>query len=53
MSEVVAGPGADIAELPVRLRARVAERLSSAHVPATIRIVPALGITATGKAGRQ
>lgn len=52
VANVVAAPGAHEADLPARLRAEVAARLSSAHAPASIKIVTQLSTTATGKAGR-
>ncbi len=50
---VVAAPDADRRSLPSRLRAYCAEHLSSAHVPATVRVVPSLTVADSGKAVRR
>lgn len=52
-ARVVPAVGADATELPARLRSELAEELSSAHVPASIKIVPSLDTSATGKVGRR
>ncbi|WP_219414385.1 AMP-binding protein [Pseudonocardia nigra] len=44
---------ADEQTLPTRLRSYCAERLSSAHVPAVVKIVPSLTLAGSGKAVRR
>lgn len=51
-AEVVPAPGAVAQGLPSRLRAAISDRLSSAHAPASIKVVDRLTTTTTGKAGR-
>ncbi|OMQ14619.1 hypothetical protein A7K94_0215315 [Modestobacter sp. VKM Ac-2676] len=53
VADVVPGPSADTKALPAQLRAEVAGRLSSAHVPASIKVVAEMVTTPTGKAGRR
>ncbi|MGY1749200.1 AMP-binding protein [Modestobacter sp. SYSU DS0511] len=53
VADVVPGPSADPKALPALLRAEVAGRLSSAHVPASIKVVAEMVTTPTGKAGRR
>jgi acyl-coenzyme A synthetase/AMP-(fatty) acid ligase len=52
-ADVVPGADADAARLPALLRAWTGQRLSSAHAPASIRLVTELSTSATGKAGRR
>lgn len=52
-ARVVPAADADASGLPARLRAELAEELSSAHVPASIQIVPALQTSTNGKLGRR
>jgi acyl-coenzyme A synthetase/AMP-(fatty) acid ligase len=52
-AKVVPVPGAEVSSLPARLRAYCAERLESAAVPASVAVVPALTLSATGKVGRR
>ena len=53
VADVVPAPAVDTRQLPATLRAMVAGRLSSVHVPASITVVPTMATTATGKAGRR
>ncbi len=52
-ADVVPADGADREGLSRALRAHVGELLSSAHVPASLRIVDALTTSVTGKATRR
>lgn len=53
VADVVPAAAVDTRRLPATLRAMVAGRLSSVHVPASIKVVPAMSTTTTGKAGRR
>jgi acyl-coenzyme A synthetase/AMP-(fatty) acid ligase len=52
VADVVVSPEASQEGLPARLRAHVASHLPSAHVPASVKVVPELATSVTGKAGR-
>jgi acyl-coenzyme A synthetase/AMP-(fatty) acid ligase len=52
VADVVVTPDALRENLSARLRAHVGAQLPSAHVPASVKIVPALSTSVTGKAGR-
>jgi acyl-coenzyme A synthetase/AMP-(fatty) acid ligase len=52
VADVVLTDDAPREALSARLRAHVAAQLSSAHVPASVKVVPELSTSATGKAGR-
>jgi acyl-coenzyme A synthetase/AMP-(fatty) acid ligase len=52
VADVVVAPDAPRENLSARLRAHVAAQLPSAHVPASVKVVPELSTSVTGKAGR-
>jgi acyl-coenzyme A synthetase/AMP-(fatty) acid ligase len=52
VADVVLTDDAPRESLTARLRAHVATQLSSAHVPASVKVVPELSTSVTGKAGR-
>jgi acyl-coenzyme A synthetase/AMP-(fatty) acid ligase len=52
-ADVVAGDGVDGRALPGALRAALSDRLPSAAVPASVKVVPELQTSVTGKAGRR
>ncbi|TFV76105.1 long-chain fatty acid--CoA ligase [Blastococcus sp. CT_GayMR19] len=52
VADVVVTPDASREALSARLRAHVAAQLPSAHVPASVKVVPELSTSVTGKAGR-
>jgi acyl-coenzyme A synthetase/AMP-(fatty) acid ligase len=52
VADVVVAPEAPRENLSARLRAHVGAQLPSAHVPASVKVVPELSTSVTGKAGR-
>ncbi|CCG01388.1 AMP-binding protein [Blastococcus saxobsidens] len=53
VADVLPTSEADTRALPAALRAEVASRLSSVHVPASVKVVPEMVVTSTGKVGRR